>query len=283
MAAYSTASIAQFFQSKGLNANAVSGILGNWQIESQFDPTAYNSNEQAIGFAQWERERRTRLQDYARQTGSTETNPVTQLNFAWSEIESRNLVTSLNNAGSPENAAAIFDAQFEGSDGKSRTQRETAAKAWSKTHVGPNGDLRTNLVGTPPYTPATLKEPITDAERNKMIDYLAKQHGPASSAGYKAAVKQYQAMQDHGLYITYMAVVTNALPKADPGYATPGVGPLPGIGDWMSSLGKALGWLTSVSNWERIGMFVLGGILLLLAAVKLLGNSGSIAKAAVMA
>lgn len=276
--------IAAFLQSKGLNPIATAGGMGNISVETggTYDPTSYNPHENAIGFAQWELDRRTRLQQYARETGSSETNPTTQLNFMWQELESRGLVSQLNAASTPAEAATIWDTQFEGSAGTTRQERIHAANTWYKTgsHLGPTGAPTQNLVGVPPYPATTLKEPLSNTQRNRIIDYIAKQHGKPGSAEYTAKVKELQALKgtghagsdgNHIIYITYIGMITNSLPKADPGAVTAGIGPLPGMSDLFGGLKTILTFLTSAKNWERIGLFVLGAFLLILAAVKMLG------------
>lgn len=139
--------------------------------------------------------------------------------------------------------------------------------------VGSSGNVTAPLKGTPPFAPGVLTDKMTDVQRNKVIDYMGKQAGNPGTPAYVDMVHQLQAFQTHTLLIQYEATITGALPKADPGFVTPGVGPLPSIGDWASGLGKALSWLTSVKNWERVGLFSLGGILLLFATLYLFKQS----------
>ena len=47
----------------GINCGGTCGVLGNMKVESQFSPTAYNSNENAWGICQWEGSRLTELQN----------------------------------------------------------------------------------------------------------------------------------------------------------------------------------------------------------------------------
>jgi hypothetical protein len=55
---------------------------------------------------------------------------------------------------------------------------------------------------------------------------------------------------------------------ADPGRAEAGIGPT-GVGSLISALLNAVKWLTNVSNWKRVGLFVLGAVVLIFAAVEM--------------
>jgi hypothetical protein len=129
--------LAAFLKSKGLSSVAIEGILGNVQVESGFNPAAYNANEGAIGFAQWERGRRTALDAYAASRGTSETDPVTQENFLWSEATGpyAGTLAQLQAATDPAQAAAIWDQGYEGSSGSTRGQREAAAQNFAANGI----------------------------------------------------------------------------------------------------------------------------------------------------
>ena len=84
--ASNTTTIWDFLASKGLNPQQIAGVMGNLQVESGFDPGAYNAKENAIGIAQWEGERRTALQQFAAAHGGTEGDLNMQLGFMWQEL-----------------------------------------------------------------------------------------------------------------------------------------------------------------------------------------------------
>lgn len=269
--------IASFLAAHGFNTIAIDGILGNLQVESGFNPQAYNANEGAIGIAQWEGGRRTALQDYARSTGSDETNLTTQLNFLLQEVQQRGLLNELNNAGSPAEAATIWDTKFEVSAGTTRAQRIANANAFAKNGTGSAGPNAVHVGGFQgPYPVDSLKPPLGDAKRNTIIDFMAK-HQPPHSLTYAADVRGLQKLNDADLIAAYKRFVAGYVVQGgDPGAVTPGVGPLPnplsGIQDVYKLVIKVLQYMTDVQNWERIGLFVAGAIILLVAAVKLFSN-----------
>jgi Rod binding domain-containing protein len=131
--------IVQYFESKGLSANAIAGIVGNFQVESGLDTGAANSSEGAIGLGQWEGSRRTALQQFASAHGTSETDLGTQLAFAWQEMNQRGLVQQLNSASSPGQAADLWDQKFEVSAGTTRAQREGYANQYATSGSLPAG------------------------------------------------------------------------------------------------------------------------------------------------
>lgn len=75
----------------GLTPEQAYGVMGNLQVESSLNPSAYNGNEGAIGIAQWEGGRRAALQAFAASRGTNETDLETQLEFMlheWKTTES---------------------------------------------------------------------------------------------------------------------------------------------------------------------------------------------------
>lgn len=53
--------------------------------------------------------------------------------------------------------------------------------------------------------------------------------------------------------------------RSNPFPDLPGTGALNSLGDLVTGAVKALGWLTSLDNWKRIGLFLLGAIILFVA------------------
>jgi hypothetical protein len=121
--------IAVALRGAGANNYAVAGALGNIQVESGFSATVVNAREGAIGLVQWEGNRRTNLQNFARShgDGGKETDPAIQIAFMLSEHPP---IGEMNASGSAAAAAAIWDSQYEGSAGTSRGARVSAANAW---------------------------------------------------------------------------------------------------------------------------------------------------------
>lgn len=143
--------IAAYLSRKGLSDPQVAGVLGNLQVESSFDPTAYNPKEQAIGIAQWEGSRRRNLQAYAAAAGTTETDLGTQLDFMWAELtgpESASL-TALRRTSTPADAATVFNTKYERSAKASLPKRVKAAKAIAAS-LGPGVSTTTGLTPAGP-------------------------------------------------------------------------------------------------------------------------------------
>lgn len=117
--------IRQFLASKGLTPAQIAGVLGNLQEESGLDPNALNPREQAIGLGQWEGGRRSALQRFAAERGTSETDLQTQLDFLWSELNGpeSNALAKLKATSSPADAAAAWDQFYERSAGTTRQQR----------------------------------------------------------------------------------------------------------------------------------------------------------------
>jgi hypothetical protein len=117
--------ILAFLQGKGLTPAQAAGVAGNLQVESGFNPAAYNAGEGAIGIAQWENGRRTALDNFAARTGGSETDLGTQLNFLWQELtgSESGALAQLQQAGDAASAASAFDQYYERSSGGSRSTR----------------------------------------------------------------------------------------------------------------------------------------------------------------
>lgn len=125
--------LAKFLHGKGLtNNHAIAGIAGNIKIESNSSTTALNKREGAIGLCQWEGGRRTGLKKLAKKRGKTETDAQTQLEWLWIELTTHDpyqnaVYPALRNATSAADAATVWDAHFEVSDGSTRQKRIDAA------------------------------------------------------------------------------------------------------------------------------------------------------------
>lgn len=271
-----------FFQSKGASIYATSGALGNIQTETggTFDPTSFNSREQAIGFCQWENAgssdgRRAHLQAYAATRGTTETDAQTQADFMWHE-----LTTSYSDvyaqwviATSAESAALIWASGYERSASSNWGERQTnAANIYAQIKAGhvPTGGgtpSATTTAPTPftkgaPFDPDTLTAPLTADQRATIIAYLHTLAGKGLS-GVPTASK-LNAMSDKNLIAFYKTAV------AISGAASAATAPQ----DWLTELGAILGWISRPANWERIGLFALGGIIIFVVADKFLGDEG---------
>lgn len=68
-------------KSRGLNDAQAYATLGNWKQESEFRPGAVNPGEGAVGFTQWREGRKTSLENFAKATGRTASDPEAQMDF----------------------------------------------------------------------------------------------------------------------------------------------------------------------------------------------------------
>jgi hypothetical protein len=125
----------------GLSPAQAAGVAGNLQVESGFNPAAYNAGEGAIGIAQWEGGRRQALDAFAAQAGSSETDLGTQLGFLVKELHGpeSGAYQQLLATSDPGSAAAAFDQYYERSSGGSRATRIADAQAIAGGNAGGSG------------------------------------------------------------------------------------------------------------------------------------------------
>lgn len=116
----------------GASKACIAGFQGNFELEASFSTTSFNPNENAIGWAQWEGGRRTRLQAYAAKHGLKETDPAAQAGFLWLELSTTEAATWLvvKNATNPQSAAATIDSMYERSKGTQRAAKMAAAQRY---------------------------------------------------------------------------------------------------------------------------------------------------------
>lgn len=141
-----SATIWNFFKSKGFTDNVVAGIMGNLQLESGLSPTALNKSSGAFGIAQWLGSRKSSLQNYARSTGGNMNSLSTQLNFLWNELngsEKRTMNWLQSNQGaSASTVAHMFDKLFERSEGTHVPQRQKYANNFLNQYAGSGGSYQ---------------------------------------------------------------------------------------------------------------------------------------------
>lgn len=120
------------FSTAGFTPNAIYGVLGNAQQESGFNPYAFNAKEGAGGIFQWRFDRLTNGQAHAAQLGLPWADPRAQALWAVEEINRNpSLKARLNAARTPEEAATIFDREFEKSAGLHTSTRQKFARQWA--------------------------------------------------------------------------------------------------------------------------------------------------------
>jgi hypothetical protein len=176
----------RFFRARGFSAAqakiAEAGFLGNFQVESGFNPAAYNPRENARGIGQWEGGRLSAgLAPYAAAHHLSVTSLQADLGYLGQELSGpySRVVSSLRTASSPAAAATIVDTQFEGSAGTTRGARISNAQSiysqllgggltgTSYDLVDPGNGAATSL----PY-PANISGPLSGAQRTGIIGYL---------------------------------------------------------------------------------------------------------------
>jgi hypothetical protein len=125
----------------GLTPAQAAGVAGNLTVESGLSSTAYNPREGAIGLAQWEKGRRTRLQSFAQQRGTSETDLGTQIDYLIYELQGpeSGALAHLQATSDAGSAAAAFDQYYERSDGSARSARVADARAIASGHPTTTG------------------------------------------------------------------------------------------------------------------------------------------------
>jgi len=153
-----------FFMSKpGMTNIAVSGIMGNAEEESRFDPLARGikmgpNKTDALGLFQWgEQDRWVGLTNWAQKNKLNPNNIDTQLRWTWIELGGNyfGALENIKKAKTPEEAAEIWRTQYEIASGGVQ-KRQTNARAWytkwkNKKYVAPTQVL-------PPLTPVQKLE-----------------------------------------------------------------------------------------------------------------------------
>lgn len=136
------------------NAN-IAGILGNFQLESGFNPRVNEggvvgapAGKGGYGFGQWTGGRQTNLIDFARQRKKDPGDPNLQADFLLHELggPEKSAADYLRQAQSPEESARRFVTGYERAGIPKTEQRQQAARAI----FGKLGFL--DQTGTPPGT-----------------------------------------------------------------------------------------------------------------------------------
>ena len=144
--------IEKYLRGKGLNDKAIAGVMGNIQQESNFSTTAINSSSGAYGLFQWLGTRKTALQKYAAQKGTSTSDIYTQLDFFWEELnttESKTKTVLLeSNYNTPSQYAIAFEESFERSGGSANAKRQQYAESIYSNLVGGVIDSDTTITNT---------------------------------------------------------------------------------------------------------------------------------------
>lgn len=143
-----TAIVQKYLQDKGLNNKAVAGVMGNIQQESSFDTHATNSNSGAFGLFQWLGSRKTNLENYAKNSGTSVTDINTQLDFFWHELntsekKSKNMLLN-SSYDTASDYAVAFEKSFERSGGSALENRKKYAENYYSVISGESESSVTN-------------------------------------------------------------------------------------------------------------------------------------------
>jgi Phage tail lysozyme len=119
----------------------IAGIAGNAKIESNWNPTATNTNEGAFGLLQWRGTRLDQLNSFAASQGLDPNNPATQALFTDAQLrgsygpqyqDSQAVNGGFFGTTTAADAASNFDKTFERSDGSAQAQRIAAAEDYNQ-------------------------------------------------------------------------------------------------------------------------------------------------------
>jgi hypothetical protein len=205
------------------------------------------------------------LQHFAAANGTTETDLNTQLAFAYHELQTDKISAwnDLLSQSTPTGAARVIQSEFEVSSPDSLGERQSRAKQFYSS------GLKGKSVNAP-YPAGSLKAPLSATQKNAVLAYLKPLWTPGTTPDF-ATFSKYD---DASIIVYYDTMVGGqAAAHPDPGYAVPGLGIK--IPSWLDSLAKALAWLTDVHNWQRIGLFVLGGSIVLFAVIETFSGSST--------
>lgn len=126
--------VMNFLLDQGFPLPAAAGIMGNFSVESGFDPVALNSSSGAYGLAQWLGSRKTSLQSYG---GASHNTLPMQLQFLMHELETTEKASmAVKNQTDPVQAAITWELKFERSGQAAVSQRSARAlkifEEWKK-------------------------------------------------------------------------------------------------------------------------------------------------------
>jgi lysophospholipase L1-like esterase len=104
-----------FLKNKGLSTSQAAGIIGNLQVESNFDPNAVGDNGTSYGIAQWHKSRFDSLKQWSKKNGLKWNSLDAQLQFLWWELNNSETgaLSKLKMTNDPQNAAYVFAKYFE--------------------------------------------------------------------------------------------------------------------------------------------------------------------------
>ena len=107
--------ILKFLMDKGLTIEQASGIAGNLQAESNFNPEAIGDSGTSLGIAQWHKSRKENLINFCNSKKQNPKSLECQLNFLWDELSTKysNVLSSIKSSKNTSETAEIFALKYE--------------------------------------------------------------------------------------------------------------------------------------------------------------------------
>lgn len=107
--------VIDYFVSKGLTKEQAAGIAGNIHAESGFNTGAHGDAGTSFGLAQWHKDRKNNLLNFAKSRGTHEEDFNTQLDFLWNELQTteNQAFKELLTTKTATDAARVFAHKFE--------------------------------------------------------------------------------------------------------------------------------------------------------------------------
>ncbi|MEJ7218482.1 phage tail tape measure protein [Staphylococcus gallinarum] len=132
-----------FLKSKGFSDAQVSGVMGNIEQESRFNPAAEQMQGWVggKGIAQWD-DRKDKLKAFAKKRGKSWKDLQVQLDFMWEEMMTteNKAYKALKGTTSVTEAARVFQTQYERAGIPNQSARDKAANKYYNQFKGTNGN-----------------------------------------------------------------------------------------------------------------------------------------------
>lgn len=284
-----------------LSKGAAAGVLGNLQTESGFNPNAYNANENAHGFAQWEGGRwsgANGLQAFASQHNLSATSTQAEIGYLDYELTHgySGVLSSLrgitgSSSSDATNAAQIFQSRFEGSTPDSLGARESNARSiltqlntGNPLSGGPVGTSSVSALGAAasfdqtggdlsapplgdlsPYSGKTLSASMIATIKKWLLEAAALPGNPYNSP----TAAQINATNPQQLGIFYQKLYAEYQLKH-----APITGPLANLPNWFGPLESWVGGLiTNLGRWTADAFLIIIGVIMVILALYIVAKS----------
>ena len=123
----------------GMTVEIAAGFCGNFHEESNYNPTALGDHKHSFGLAQWRDGRRTNLENFATQIGTSVADVVTQAKFVLYELNNgeKSAWQKIKNATTVDDATELVMKYYERpSNYTTLTSRKNAAREIYNLHEG---------------------------------------------------------------------------------------------------------------------------------------------------